>query len=87
MPRGKSNQNAALLEYALGHLEREHGELQEKINHIRRQLGTTSETATAASADEAKPKRRPLSAAARRRIAAAQKRRWAEQKKANAAAS
>lgn len=33
----------------------------------------------------ARPKRRPLSAAARKRIADAQKRRWAAQKKAAAA--
>jgi hypothetical protein len=93
MPRGKSNQTAGILEYALSHLERERSEIETKIDHIRRQLGvsgaapasTSAQTGAAAAAAPAR-KRRTLSAAARKRIAAAQKRRWAEHHKKMAAA-
>ena len=87
MPKGKSSQNAAILEYALTHLEKERDAIQEKIDHIRKQLGSGASPAAAAkSAPEAKPKKRNLSPAARKRIAAAQKKRWAEHKKKKAAA-
>jgi|HubBroStandDraft_2_1064218.scaffolds.fasta_scaffold1916471_2 hypothetical protein len=89
MARGKSDQNAAILEYALHHLERERDEIQAKIDHIRRQLGSravsSSPTPAAASASSEPPRKRVLSEAARKRIAAAQKRRWAEHRKAKAA--
>ena len=86
MPRGKSNQNRDILEYALQHLERERDELQSRIDIIRRQLGgraTSSNSSNAAQpAPSAAPrKKRTLSEAARKRIAAAQKRRWAEHRK------
>jgi hypothetical protein len=88
MARGKSDQNAAILEYALHHLERERDEIQAKIDHIRRQLGARAATSSATSATPAassEPRRkRVLSEAARKRIAAAQKRRWAEHRKAKA---
>jgi hypothetical protein len=92
MARRKSDQNAAILEYALSHLERERDEIQAKIEHIRRQLGgrvsanssAPSATPAASSAPHAK---RVLSVAARKRIAAAQKRRWAEHRKAKAKAA
>ena len=45
MPRGKSNQTAGILEYALTHLERERSEIQTKIDHIRRQLGVSAAAA------------------------------------------
>jgi hypothetical protein len=90
MPRGKSNQTAGILEYALEHLERERSDIETKIDHVRRQLGVSAAApATAqAGAPAAAParKRRTLSAAARKRIAAAQKRRWAEHHKKVAAA-
>jgi hypothetical protein len=80
MARGKGNQNAAILEYALRHLETERDEIQAKIDHVRRQLGGK---AASSSVPEAEPRRkRVLSEAARKRIAAAQKRRWAEHRKA-----
>jgi hypothetical protein len=86
MPRGKSNQNRDILEYALQHLERERDELQSRIDIIRRQLGgrgtSSGSTSAAQPAPSAAPrKKRTLSEAARKRIAAAQKRRWAEHRK------
>ncbi len=39
MPKGKSDQNTGILEYALRHLEQEREDIQSKIDHIRRQLG------------------------------------------------
>ena len=87
MARGKSDQDAGILEYALSHLERERDEIQAKIDHIRRQLGGRRTSSPAAGAEapatSAEPRRkRVLSEAARKRIAAAQKRRWAEHRKA-----
>lgn len=92
MARGKLDQNAAILEYALSHLERERDEIQAKIDHIRRQLGGrsagSSATSAAPTAASSEPrKKRVLSEAARKRIAAAQKRRWAEHRKAKATAA
>jgi cell division septum initiation protein DivIVA len=86
MPRGKSDQNRDILEYALQHLERERDELQSRIDIIRRQLGgRASSSASISSAQPAAAaaprKKRTLSEAARKRIAAAQKRRWAEHRK------
>ena len=88
----KSDDNKTILEYALGHLEREAAEIQARIDQVKRQLGrgTSSAPAAASSAGSAPAapaagKRRVLSAAARRRIAAAQKKRWAEHRKAKAA--
>jgi hypothetical protein len=85
MARGKSNQNTAILEYALRHLERERDEIQAKIDHVRRQLGNRTPAALAISPEPRK--KRVLSEAARKRIAAAQKRRWAEHRKAKAKAA
>src|SRR4051812_2199875 len=85
MARGRSDQNAVILEYALHHLERERDEIQAKIDHIRRQLGgrlngsgshAAAGAAVASNGSEPRAKR-VLSEAARKRIAAAQKRRWA----------
>jgi hypothetical protein len=89
MARAKADQNAAILEYALHHLERERDEIQAKIDHVLGQLGgrTNSapmDTPKAAVAAPVAPKKRVLSEAARKRIAAAQKRRWAEHRKAKA---
>lgn len=86
MPRGKSDQNRDILEYALQHLERERDELQSRIDIIRRQLGgrasSGGSTSSAQPAAAVAPrKKRTLSEAARKRIAAAQKRRWAEHRK------
>ncbi len=87
MARGKADQNAAILEYALRHLERERDEIQTKIDHIRRQLGARIVSSSPVSAESTEPrKKRVLSEAARKRIAAAQKRRWAEHRKAKAKA-
>ncbi len=65
MARGKSDQNAAILEYALHHLERERDEIQAKIEHIRRQLGgravNSSSTSAAPSASSEPSKKRVLS--------------------------
>jgi cell division septum initiation protein DivIVA len=87
MPRGRSDQNRDILEYALQHLERERDELQSRIDIIRRQLGGRASSASASNssaqpaASPAPRKKRTLSEAARKRIAAAQKRRWAEHRK------
>jgi hypothetical protein len=89
MARGKSDQNAAILEYALHHLERERDEIQAKIDHVRRQLRgrIANSPASAPPAVSSEPRRkRVLSEAARKRIAAAQRRRWAEHRKAKAKA-
>jgi hypothetical protein len=90
MARGKADQNAGILEYALRHLEQERAEIQDKIDHIRRQLGARVNGASPAPAQDTvavKPrKKRVLSEAARKRIAAAQKRRWAEHRKVKAKA-
>jgi hypothetical protein len=96
MPKAakKSDDNRSILEYALGHLEREAAEIQEKIDRVKRQLGQSVKSAAPAVASvagpapaapaSAAPKKRVLSAAARKRIAAAQKKRWAEHRKAKA---
>jgi hypothetical protein len=85
MARGKMDQNAGILEYALRHLEQEREEIQGKIDHIRRQLGSrlngVSSGHVQAAATAEPRKKRILSEAARKRIAAAQKRRWAEHRK------
>jgi cell division septum initiation protein DivIVA len=87
MPRGRSDQNRDILEYALQHLERERDELQSRIDVIRRQLGgravssSSNNSAPPAAASAAPRKKRTLSEAARKRIAAAQKRRWAEHRR------
>ena len=92
MPKGKSDPNTSILEYALRHLEQEREDIQTKIDHVRRQLGASvSAPAAAAAAPEAAAapgrKKRVLSAAARKRIALAQKRRWAEHRKAKGKAA
>jgi cell division septum initiation protein DivIVA len=96
MPKGKSDQNTGILEYALRHLEQEREDIQSKIDHIRRQLGgSVSSVATPAAAPAAASpaaavpgrKKRVLSAAARKRIALAQKKRWAEHRKAKGKAA
>ena len=87
MARGKSDQNSAILEYALHHLERERDEIQAKIDHVRRQLGgkaASSPAPAVSSSNSEPPRKRVLSEAARKRITAAQKRRWAEHRKAKA---
>jgi hypothetical protein len=95
MPKGKSDHNSAILEYALRHLERERDEIQAKIDHVQGQLGgSASKLAPASGAAVAEPQgvaggrgKRVLSAAARKRIALAQKRRWAEHRKAKGKAA
>jgi hypothetical protein len=84
MARGKVVRNAAILEYALRHLEIERDEIQAKIDHVRRQLGGKAMSSPVASASAEPRRKRVLSEAARKRIAAAQKRRWAEHRKAKA---
>ena len=88
MARGKADENAAILEYALHHLERERDEIQARIDHIHRELGDRAGSNGAAgrnsSPASAEPRKRVLSEAARRRIAAAQRRRWAEHRKQKA---
>ncbi len=96
MPKGKSDPNTSILEYALKHLEAEREEIQAKIDHIRRQLGgwvssgstvTPAAAAPGAAAGAPGRKKRVLSPAARKRIAAAQKKRWAEHRKAKGKAA
>ena len=95
MPKGKSEQNTGILEYALRHLEQERDEIQAKIDHVLSELGQRQRvSAPAASAPVAAPaqaaapaaagarKKRTLSPSARKRIALAQKKRWAEHRKA-----
>jgi len=91
--KSKSNTNADILRYALTHLEQERDALQEKIDHIKSELGEKVSAPAASAAKSAAPagaeprKKRTLSAAARKRIAAAQKKRWAEHRKAQAKAA
>ena len=94
MPKGKSDPNTSILEYALRHLEQEREDIQTKIDHVRRQLGASvsapAASAPATATDSAAGsgrKKRVLSPAARKRIALAQKRRWAEHRKAKAKAA
>lgn len=88
MARGKANENAAILEYALHHLERERDEIQARIDHVRRQLGgrvsSSAAAAKTSSAAPTEPRKRVLSEAARKRIAAAQRRRWAAHRREKA---
>ncbi len=89
MAKQKSNTNTSILEYALRHLEQEQSEIQDKIDHIRQQLGgkvaaAPAAAVAAAAAPASGRKKRTLSAAARKRIAVAQKKRWAEHRKAQA---
>lgn len=98
-PKGKSDHNTGILEYALSHLEREYAEIQAKIEHVKHELGLSAKSmvaAVAALVEDASPaaaapaaagtrKKRVLSPAARKRIALAQKRRWAEHRKAKGA--
>ena len=91
MAKGKTAANHDILEYALTHLEREREVIQNKINHIRQQLGKRINSLGAAVAGEAAQAapakgKRVLSAAARQRIAAAQKKRWAAHRKAKSTA-
>lgn len=87
MARRKQDENAAILEYALHHLERERDEIQARIDHIRRQLGGRAATSAAAESANEPRRKRVLSEAARKRIAAAQKRRWAAHRRAKARAA
>ncbi len=89
MAKEKADRNAAILEYALRHLERERDEIQAKIDHVIGQLGGHTGFAPVnapepAAAAPAARRKRVLSEAARKRIAAAQKRRWAEHRKTKA---
>ncbi len=88
MARAKPDENAAIPEYALHHLERERDEIQGRIDRIRRQLGGrlsgSAATPGNSSAVSSEPRKRVLSEAARKRIAAAQRRRWAEHRKEKA---
>jgi hypothetical protein len=94
--KGTSEDNKSILEYALGHLEREAEAIRAKINHVLRQLGVGPKAAAAPAAAAApvadEPaasaaggrKKRVLSAGARARIALAQKKRWAAHRRAKA---
>ena len=88
MAKGKTSTNADILQYALTHLENERAAIQEKIDHIKSQLGgkVSAPAATAEVPEGDGRKKRVLSASARKRIAAAQKKRWAEHRKAKAKA-
>jgi hypothetical protein len=86
MAKTKSVQHTGILEYALRHLEQEMAELQEKIDHVKSQLGVkvaaVQKVLVAAAAPAAGGRtKRVLSPAARKRIAAAQRKRWAEHRK------
>jgi len=86
MANTKSNTHSDILRYALTHLEQEREQIQEKIDHIKSQLGqkvSAPAAASAGGADAAPRKKRVLSVSARKRIAAAQKKRWAEHRKAH----
>lgn len=91
MARDKSDQNTSILEYALRHLEAERDEIEAKIDHVRRQLGTKAVSSAkparvaevaAEATDAPREKKRTMSVAARKRIALAQKKRWALVRKA-----
>lgn len=58
MARGKADQNAEILEYALRHLERERDDLQAKIDHIRQQLGSEVSAPAAPAAAPVVPARK-----------------------------
>jgi len=84
MPRGRRNEDLAMLKMALVGYEHEKQRIDEKIREIEARLSGTSAAGPAmAATSKAKNGRvkRVLSPAARKRIAAAQKKRWAEHRK------
>jgi hypothetical protein len=84
MPKSKPQQlNPAILEAALDGLEIQRKRLDEQIGQVRALLrrrtpGRPARSTDSDSEQQARPKRRKMSAAARKRIGLVQKRRWAE---------
>ena len=89
MPRGRSTQDANMLEMALIGYQIEKQRIESKIRDIQSQLkGGRSSAPSSSDGTGNKPTvRRELSPAARKRIATAQKRRWAEHRKRAAQAA
>ena len=88
MPRGRSSEDASMLEMALIGYQSEKQRIEAKIQQIQSQLGGRRASAPSSGGAQTKPSvRRQLSPAARKRIAAAQKRRWAEHRKRAAQAA
>jgi hypothetical protein len=89
MPRGRSNEDQAMLEMALIGYQHEREKIEGKIQELEARL--KGKRAVPAQASTAKVKRaggkRALSAAARKRIGIAQKKRWAEHRKRLAASA
>jgi len=87
MPRGRSNEDQAMLEMALIGYEHEKERIDAKIQQLHAQLKGKPAASVGAAAPAAKSAggKRVLSPAARKRIAAAQKKRWAEHRKKLAA--
>jgi len=80
MPRGRSQEDASMLQMALVGYRAEKQKIDEQIRRIEAQL--KGKRVPLSSAAPAKPAvKRVLSAAARARIAAAQRKRWAEHRK------
>jgi len=80
-------QDRAILEYALGHMERRKMEVENLIDQIHRQMGTKSvKLATAAAPGESGTKqlrrKRVMSAEGKAKLVAALKKRWAAYHKA-----
>jgi hypothetical protein len=66
--------NAELLQAALSGYQAEYTRIEQAMEEIRRELGSSTATASKPAEDG----KRTMSSAARKRIAAAQKKRWAE---------
>jgi hypothetical protein len=87
MARGRSIEDAGMLEMALVGYQMEKQRIENQIREIQSQLKGKRVTFDGSGGEAPAPRRRELSAAARGRIAAAQKKRWAEHRKRVAAAA
>jgi hypothetical protein len=87
MPRGRSQEDQAMLEMALIGYQHEREKITARIQELHAMLkgNSAAAPAKAAAAPKSATRRRAMSPAARKRIAAAQKKRWAEHRKRQAA--
>jgi len=88
MPRGRSREDATMLEMALVGFQMQKQRIESMIQSIQSQLKGRRASMPSSDGTASKPPvRRELSASARKRIAAAQRRRWAEHRKRKAQAA
>jgi hypothetical protein len=82
MARGVSSEDLATLQMALVGYQIERQKIEDKIQELRKDLGSSKSPAQPADGTKnAASVKRVLSASARKRIGAAQKKRWAEHRK------